>query len=212
MKNAIIIGAGGHARVVISILRKSGEYRILGVIDHRDNLNQSEKIMGVPVLGGVVYLDQVKFDSEINFFLAIGSNQERADWYYKIKGLEICMPNLISSDAIIDAEAQIGCANIICARAFIGPEAVLGDNNLVNTGAIVEHEAQLGNHCHVAPGSVMAGRSEISDFCFLGAGAIIKNNTKVAANVCIGAGATVVGNIENTGGIYIGTPAKKVAK
>ena len=208
MRQAIILGAGGQCRVVISLLNKRNDHKILGIID-LVNPSSGECIMNLPVLGSVDRLEEYKVNPNIDIYLAIGDNKLRSVWWQKLRKYGMKMPNLISPYAIVDDNSIMGEANIICAKAFVGPEAIIGNNNLINTGAVIEHEVQLGNNCHLAPLSIVAGRSQVGDDCFIGASATVIDGIKVKNSTIIGAGATLIYNINEPGGTYIGTPAKR---
>lgn len=206
MKRSVVIGCGGHARVLLSLLSEQLDYSIEGIIDTAAP-RAGEVIMGIPVIGSVSDLPQLKDAGISNLFLALGDNESRRTWFEQTAAMGFLHPNLISGQAMVDPTASLGCANVICARAFIGPLAAIGNNNLINTASIVEHEAIVGNHSHLAPSSVVCGRTKIGDEVFLGANATVIDRISVASNVVIGAGATVVKPIDKQG-IYTGTPAR----
>ena len=208
MKQALILGTGGHCRVILSLLDVCGEHEVLGIIE-LGKLSVGENIMGIPVLGNASCLDEFCGRSNLDIFLAIGDNEIRQIWWKKTRELGFRLPNLISPYANIDCRAKLGEANVVCANVFIGPGAILCDNNLVNTGAIVEHEVLVGSHCHLAPSSTIAGRSRIGDECFIGAAATVIDGLSVEDGTTLGAGATLIRNISEIGGVYVGTPAKK---
>jgi UDP-N-acetylbacillosamine N-acetyltransferase len=207
-RQAIVIGAGGHCRVLLSLLAACGTHDVLGIADNSEPI-VGEVIMGAKVIGSLACLEAFRMCTDTDIFLAIGENELRRTLLHRVKELCLATPNLISPQAIVDPTAHLGNANVICARSFIGPKAVLGDNNLVNTAALLEHEVRIGSHCHFAPSSTVAGRSQLGDGCFVGAGATIIDHIKLVAGTTIGAGATVVNNIANPG-VYIGIPAKKL--
>jgi sugar O-acyltransferase (sialic acid O-acetyltransferase NeuD family) len=206
-RQALVLGAGGHCRVLLSLLAACGEQEVLGIVDLTEP-RVGEVIMGVPVIGSITCLEAFRRRADLDVFLAIGDNALRRIWWQKVGDLGLALPNLISPHAIVDPHAHLGDANVVCARAFIGPEVVLGDNNLVNTAAVLEHEVRVGCHCHLASSSTVAGRSQIGDGCFVGAGATVINNVEVAADTTIGAGATVVRSLSNPG-VYVGIPARR---
>ncbi len=208
MRQAIILGTGGHCRVVLSMLLEAGLHHVAEIIELSE-LRYGESIMGIPVRTTALSLKSFSGIPKTDVFLAIGNNKIRRQWWEKVNELNLPLPNLISSHAIIDDFAKLGEGNIVCARAFIGPECIIGNNNLVNTGAILEHEVQVGSHCHLSSSSTVAGRSRIHDGCFLGAGAIIIDKLSIAAESTIGAGAVVISNIEQADGVYVGTPAQR---
>jgi UDP-N-acetylbacillosamine N-acetyltransferase len=207
-RQAIVVGTGGHCRVLLSLLASCGEHDVLGIVD----LTQScvgEVIMGVKVIGSASSLREFRMRKELDIFLAIGDNATRREWWHKVQDWGLALPNLVSPQALVDPNAHLGNSNVVCARAFIGPEVLLGDNNLINTAAVLEHEVRLGSHCHLGPLSIVAGRSQIGDGCFIGAGATVINRIELSSDITIGAGATVVQNIMNPG-VYIGVPARKI--
>jgi sugar O-acyltransferase (sialic acid O-acetyltransferase NeuD family) len=209
MRQAIILGTGGHCRVVLSILMEVGSHHILDIIELAEP-RQGEAILDIPVNATGSDLFSFCTQSSVDVFLAIGNNALRREWWFKVKALNLPLPNLISPNAIVDRYAKLGEGNVICAKAFIGPECKVGNNNIINTGAILEHESELGSHCHLSPSSTVAGRSCIHDHCLIGAGATIINNLTVASETTLGAGAVLISDINNTGGVYVGVPAKNL--
>jgi UDP-perosamine 4-acetyltransferase len=213
MRKAILIGAGGHSKVVLSILADVGSHSIVGVIDINQSLlvseNCCELIMGIPVLS-MKALNKFIGQKDLDVFLAIGDCRVRAQWWEKMLNMRFSMPNLLSPEAIIHSSVSLGSANVICSGVFIGPEATVGCDNLINTGAILEHETSVGNHCHVAPRSLVAGRSRVADNCFLGAGSVIIDGISVIDFTTLGAGAIAVADIKSPHGIYVGVPARRM--
>jgi len=208
MRNAVVLGTGGHARVILSLITSLNAHKLLALVElgvKRDG----ESIPGVPLIADISFLGCLAEKDETDIFLAIGNNELRSLWWRQVRNLGFCMPNLISPDALVDGTVVLGESNVICPRAFVGPHAKVGNNNLINTSAIVEHEVYIGDNCHMAPSSTIAGRCRLDDYCLLGVGATIINGVSVAKRSIIGAGATLVTNIEQPGGIYIGTPARK---
>lgn len=204
-KQAIVIGAGGNARAVLSILNSISTHNIFGILDLSENVT-GEVILGTPVLGSI---DKIKeFDNNIfDIFLAIGDNSIRRTIFEKVKRYNFSFPNLVSKYAIVDVNSKMGEANIVCPKVFVGPLSIIGNNNLINTGAIIEHEACIKDHCHLSPLSLVAGRSCINNECFIGAGATIIDKISIVKNVIVGAGSTVIRDISSSG-TYAGTPAK----
>ena len=206
-RKAIVLGSGGHSRVVLSILYACQNHNIKGIIDLQEH-TRNEHILKIPVIGSIKDLDKYIGESRLDIFLAIGDNSLRQSWWAKLIDLGFNMPNLISPNATLDPNSTIGEANVFCSGSFVGPESSLGNNNLVNTSAVIEHEVKIGSHCHIAPSSTIAGRSTLSNNCFIGAGAVVIDGIEVAEDVSIGAGSTVVKSIIKSGRIYVGTPAK----
>jgi len=207
MREAIVIGTGGHCRVVLSILLDLGGHHILEIIELSD-LRAGESVLGFPIRVNGSYLDSLHGLPNVDVFLAIGNNLLRREWWIKIKNLNLPLPNLISPHALVDRFAKLGEGNVICAKAFIGPECNIGDNNLINTGATLDHEVSLGSHSHLCPSSTIAGRSSVQDNCFIGAGAVVIDGINIAASTTLGAGSIVTRNVDLSGDTYVGVPAK----
>ena len=215
MRRALLLGAGGHSRVVLSILADVGAHSIEGIIDinnSESNLKGScEFIMGVPVYG-LNTLNDLTGVKDLDIFLSIGDCNLRRQWWDKAFHLGFSMPNLVSPSATIHPSAALGSANIICSGVFIGPEAIIGSNDLINTGSILEHESSVGNHCHIAPRSVIAGRSSVDDNCFIGVGSVIIDGISITRFTTVGAGAVVIKNINSPDGVYVGVPCRRLSE
>lgn len=208
MRNAIVIGAGGHSRVVYSIINRCKTHEIKAFVDiNVDSI--ADQMLGIPMCGYKDFSKFLHYSNATDFYLAIGDNALRKKWWQALRGKGYSLPNLISPDCVIDPSAKFGMGNIICAQSFIGPFAKLGDNILINTGAIIDHESNIDNNCHLAPNSTICGRVKIEEGCFIGAGATIIDKIVIHSKIVVGAGATVTTDLIDEG-IYIGTPAKRM--
>lgn len=213
IRQAILVGSGGHSRTVLSLLLELQTHEIIGIIDINrfiaNDKNSSELIMGIPVLS-IDALSFFRTVNELDVFLAIGDSFLRRQWWERIIGMGLSTPNLLSPKAEVHSSVKMGTANVICSGVYLGPEAILGTNNLINTQVILEHESSLGNHCHLAPRSLIAGRVVVGDSCFIGAGAVVVDGLSVAPFTTLGAGAVLVQNIMVSEGVYIGVPALRL--
>lgn len=200
MKEVVIIGGSGHAKVIADIIVKSGD-RIVGFLD--DNVHLPHIIMGNKYLG--VISDYVKY-TDCFFIVGIGNAFERkrivdtinVKWYTAIH------PSAqIANDTIIGE----GCA--IMANAVINPSTKIGDHCIINTGAVIEHDNNLGDYVHVSPNATLCGNVTVGRLSHVGAGATIINNISIPPETIIGAGAVIVKNID-VKGTYVGIPAKMI--
>jgi UDP-N-acetylbacillosamine N-acetyltransferase len=207
VQQALILGTGGHSRVILSILATEYSDHFVSIVE-LGAPRPHERIMGKPVDVRLTDLHHFRDRDDIDVFLAIGDQNLRKTWWEKIKSFGLRMPNLISPHAYVDETAVLGESNIVCARAFVGPEAKVGSNNLINTAAILEHEVRIGDHCSVAPSALILGRCRVGNSCFVGANATLVDGISVASRTIIGAGAVVIKTVEREGGTYIGVPAK----
>lgn len=196
----ILVGAGGHAKVIADIVLKSGD-QLLGFLD--DDPTKTF-VLGYPVLGRIE--DWEKFSKEAKFLLAIGNNHVRealaetlkVDWY-----------TAIHPSAQIGIDVVIGEGNAVMANAVINPGARIGKHCIVNTAAVVEHDNQIEDYVHVSVGARLGGTVQIGRASWIGIGAVVKNNVMICSDCLVGAGAVVVKDLFEPG-VYIGTPARRV--
>ncbi len=166
--DVIVLGAGGHARVVADALLASGR-RIRGFLDAA---KQGGQLMGLPVLGGDEVLDSIS-PAEVELANGIGSAgvmDTRQRVYASAVARDFQFTSVIHPSAIIASSATLGKGVQVLARAVVQAFATVGENSIVNTGAIVEHDVVVGAHVHVSPGCVLAGEVRIGDKVHVGMG------------------------------------------
>lgn len=194
-----VIGAGGHAKVVIATLRAAGE-RVEAVFD-QDESKWDTEVLAVPVLGGV---DRLAASGLRRAVLAIGDNRARRrlseeldlDWAVGIHPL-----------ACVHASARLGPGCVVFAGGVIQPQAVLGAHCIVNTGASVDHDCQVADFVHLAPGARLAGSVAVGEGALVGIGSSVVPSVRVGAWSTIGAGAAVVDDVAD-GATVTGVPAR----
>lgn len=202
MKELIIIGAGGHGRVIADIAQKTGEYEAISFLDD----GESKTSMGLPVVGGTNELE--KYVKTADIFVAIGNSAVRGDFIERLLAMGANVPTLIHPSAVIGACVEIGAGTAIMAGAVINPCAKLGKGVILNTCSSIDHDCVVGDYCHIAVGVHVAGTVVLGDRVWLGAGVTVKNNVSICSDCMIGAGAVVVKDIMENG-TYIGVPARK---
>lgn len=203
------IGAGGHAKVVIEILRLVGGYDFVGLLDAEPNLWGSE-VLGVPVLGDDALLAGLYDKGVRTAFIGLGSvksSAPRKRLYYHVRQAGFHLARALHPQAIISPTAEIGDAPIVMAGVLINSEAWLGDNVIINTGAIIEHDCVIGSHVHVATGARLAGAVHVGDGAHVGIGATIREGIRVGRGSVVGAGAVVVQDVPDDV-LVVGVPAK----
>lgn len=210
-KRIVVIGGGGHAKVVIDAILSSGLFRILGVLDPQ--LKAGEKILGYPVLGGDEYLEELK-DGNKSFMLAIGigtikASDKRKTIFEKYKNFGFQFPAIIHSNACISKSAWVSDGVQVLAGAIIQPEAQIGENSIINTGSIIEHNCLISPHCHIAIGAVLAGNVSVGKCSHIGMGAKVLQGVKIGNYVTVGAGAVVINDVGD-GKTVVGVPAKEI--
>lgn len=205
-KELIVVGSGGHARVLIDAAEDAG-YRTRGIID-LEYKNQNESILDYPVLGSFDVMDQ--FDpKETCVIMALGNGHQRAEYFNKVQSLGFPIPFVVHPTSIVSKHVKIGNGVFINAGAIINVKAVIGDNTIINTGAIIEHEVNIGNHSHICPGVKVAGRVTIGDYCVVGIGSCVIDYINIGNNVKIGAGSVIIRDIVSNSTI-VGVPGKRI--
>lgn len=201
MKNVVIIGAGGHAKVIADIVECSGD-SVLGFLD---GFTSATTFLGKPILGkDTDFKKYIDYD----FIVAIGDPNARerivnsmdgAKWYTAIHPKSI----------ISSIETSIGEGSVIMANAVINPCAQIGKHCIINTSAVVEHDNQIEDYVHISVGTKLAGTVHVGKRTWVGVGACVRNGIKICNDCMIGAGTVVVKDIDLPG-TYIGVPAKQM--
>jgi sugar O-acyltransferase (sialic acid O-acetyltransferase NeuD family) len=191
----IILGAGGHAKVLIAtllLLRR----KIVGITEVNKQ-KQEGYLSGIPIIGNDEAILKYKSD-EIELANGIGSvglPKSRMEIYQKCKRKGYKFASIIHPSAMVMNDVQLGEGVQIMAGAIIQPGCSIGDNTIINTGAIVDHDCVVGDHAHVAPGAVISGGVQIGAMTHIGTAATIIQGIKIGPESIIGAGAVVVNDI-----------------
>lgn len=201
-KKVMLIGAGGHAKVIADIIIASGDV-VLGFYD--DYVPKGTEIHGARVLGTLSDLSDAERD--IEYILAIGDNTLRKKFAERFPYLPFY--TAIHPSAQLGTNVKIGTGSCVMPFAVIQSDSVVGEHCILNTHSVLEHDGQLESFVHLAPGSILCGTVQIGENCMIGAGAIVKNNIKIVSDCTIGAGAVVVENLL-TEGAYVGVPARRM--
>ncbi|MEG2587498.1 MAG: acetyltransferase [Cetobacterium sp.] len=207
MEEIVIIGAGGHAKVLIDIVEKRKKFlqdnvSIYGILD--DNYAE-ENFLGYPYLGKIADLQKIDGYKNKKYIIAIGNNQIRENISKK---LEISFITLIHPTAILGKNVKIGIGTAIMAGVIINSSSRIGNHTIINTGAIVEHDCMIDNYVHISPKVAIAGGVKIGKASWIGIGSSIIQEIRIGKNVMLGAGSVVVKNLKNNSKAF-GVPAKE---
>lgn len=192
MKSLVIIGAGGHGKVVADTALEMGAFNTISFVDARYPSLTSQ--LGLNVVGDDDSIPALVSKSR-SFVIAIGDNRLREQFYQKLISLGANFARIIHPDATVSRFAEVLYGTVVFAGARINASAQIGQNVIVNTGAIIEHDCQIGSHSHIAPGAVMTGASEVGEMCLVGTGAVVLPGTVIGHDSIIGAGAVVNRNV-----------------
>jgi sugar O-acyltransferase (sialic acid O-acetyltransferase NeuD family) len=207
----ILVGAGGHARVLLDALSLSGK-AILGLVDANPALI-GRKILGFEVLGGDEALRR-HAPGTIRLVNAIGSAssmERRRSVYEAWRRAGHSFASVQHPGAIVSRHAIAAAGVQVMAGAVVQASAIIGENTIVNTGATVDHDCDVGAHVHLAPGVTLSGNVQVGDSTHVGAGATVIQGVRIGARCTIAAGAVVLSDVAD-GTTVAGVPAKEVRK
>jgi sugar O-acyltransferase (sialic acid O-acetyltransferase NeuD family) len=210
-KRFLVIGAGGHGRVVADLIRVLG-HSVVGFVDDDPAKNDSvvdstgsRVIMTLQSLMQHLDGNSTLPAAADNVALAIGGNGRRLELFTQLR--PHCAPALIHSGAIVSPTARVGDGSVVFARAAINPEAQVGCAAIINTGAIVEHDCYLEDGVHISPGAVLCGTVAVGARSWIGAASVVIQCRSVGRDCIVGAGAVVVHDLPD-GVVAYGNPAR----
>lgn len=193
----ILIGAGGHAKVICSIIEATGQI-VEAIFDDNEQIDflNTYKVFGA-------YKATMFQNSEC--IVAVGNNKIRQKLILDIKHP---FGQLIHPSSIIDKYVKLGIGSVIFQGAIIQRDVEIGDHCIINTGSSIDHDCKIGNFVHISPGSILCGNVKVGTGTQIGAGAVILPNIKIGMWCTIGAGSVVTKDFPDYTTV-IGIPGKK---
>ena len=196
----LILGAGGHGRVVADAALAQGWDRVL--VSDRDPARCGQMLLrDIPVLP----LQEAVAQCTV-LHVAIGSAGAREREAGAV-GLPLATVRHPSASCSPYADVGDGC--LLAAQCVVAPGARVGLSVIVNHGAVVDHDVEVGDFTHIAPLAALGGGVRIGRRVLVGSGAKVLPGVRIADDVVVGAGAVVRGNLD-TAGVYAGVPARRV--
>lgn len=204
----VIIGGGGHAKVVISILKKLNNFEIVGFTE----LEEKSNILGIEYLGTDEVLQDL-FNKGIKN-TAIGLGQiKSAEIRKKIVNfadeIGFQFPSIISPNSIVNEEVKIGAGTVVMDGVVINSGSKVGNYSIINTNSSIDHDCLIGNFVHIAPGVTLSGDVKVGNNVLIGTGANVIQGITITDNSIISAGSSVQKTILKPG-VYRGVPARLI--
>jgi sugar O-acyltransferase (sialic acid O-acetyltransferase NeuD family) len=199
----LVLGAGGHGRVVAEAALFSGGWSRVIASDRNPSLCVGQLLPGI----ALVKIDAL-VASGFALHVAIGSNSARereANFWGHDR-----LVTIRHGAAVVSPFSQLGAGCFVAATAVIAAGVDLGMGVIVNHGAVVDHDAQIGAFCHIAPNATLGGAVRIGNRVMIGSGAVVLPSVCISDEVIIGAGAVVAADITQPG-IYVGVPARRIS-
>jgi UDP-perosamine 4-acetyltransferase len=201
----VVIGGGGHAKVVIDVLQENG----VPVTAFTSSNPEPDTLLGVPRAGGDEILPELFAQGVRQAFVALGDNRIRWERLTWAAALGFSLINVISQRAHVSRHASCGQGVLVMPGAAVNAGARLDDGVIINTNASVDHDCEIGACAHVAPNAALAGRVRVGEGAFLGTGCSVIPGLEIGAWAIVGAGAVVIESLVGSR-VYAGVPARMI--
>ncbi len=205
----LVLGAGGHARVVLDILFQQADRHVVGLLDNNPALH-GRRIDGVPVLGPIDALTELAEQHDARaVIVAIGDNGVRRGLARQVLRAGLSLTNAVHPSATLAESVTVGRNVVVAAGAVICAHSQVGDSVILNTGCLIDHFTMVGEGAHVCPGARVAGRVKIEPGAFVGIGATVVPKVTIGCEAIVGAGAVVLADVAPLATV-VGVPARAI--
>lgn len=209
-ERVMVVGAGGHAKVVIDVLRAAG-HEVAALFDDNAALH-GQLFRGVPVVGSSADVEAHAARTGLRHFLvAIGHNAVRLAIGRRLEAAGLVGLAVAHPSAVLAPDVRLGPGTVVMPGACLNAETRIGAHAIVNTGARVDHDGVLDDGVHLAPGVVLCGNVSVGELAFVGAGTIVIPGMRIGARASVGAAAAVVRPVADDNKVK-GVPARPYAE
>ncbi len=206
-RSLVILGGGGHAKVLIDAILSGGKYKIKGILDPL--IEAGNKVCGVEVLGTEDLLTRLTGCVLVIGVGTVKASDKRKRIFEKYRHKDFIFPAIVHPSAHISRRAKVKDGAQVLAGAVVNAEAVIGECSIINTRAIIEHDCVIGPYCHVGPGAILGGAVETGRCAHIGMGAKILQGIKIGSGATVGAGAVVISDVASRRTVA-GVPARLI--
>jgi len=200
----ILIGGGGHAKVVLDAAQCAG-IELHGFVDDDPDAPITKQRRCPAFVGSI---DDVTNRTGCRPMLAVGNLALRARLIEQLGDVDFAMP-MVHPSAVVAPSAMVALGVFVGAGAIINADAKVCGHAIINTGAIIEHDVRVGINTHIAPGAVLGGGVHVGDHTLIGIGATVLPGVKIGSGSVVGGGAVVVEDVED-GATVVGVPARVI--
>ena len=209
MTALLILGCGGHAKVVAETALAVGRFTRIAFVDDRcSSPGDLTPVLGWPVLGHLAHALEPSLRNQfVAAVVAIGHAATRLHWQQQLLAAGYELPVLIHPSAWVSPSAQIGPGSVLLAQVVVQAHVRIGAGAILNTSCSVDHDVQLADGVHVCPGARLAGEVQVGESSWIGIGASLIQQIRIGCDVTIGAGAAVISDLPD-GVTAFGVPAR----
>ncbi len=209
MQSIFILGASGHARMVIEAAHSQPHYRVVACL--AVEASPGEQLLGVPVYPeSEALLKQYARQQRLGF-VAIGDNRLRRKLSRRLSDLNICYPTIVSAHAYVSPSAKLNPGVVVMPGAIIGANTAVGTGAIVNTGCSIDHDGIIEEFAHIAPGCRLAGNVTVGAESLLGIGTIVIPQRSIGRAAVTGAGSVIIHHVPD-GETWVGCPGAAIRK
>jgi sugar O-acyltransferase (sialic acid O-acetyltransferase NeuD family) len=208
MPTLIIVGAGGHGKIVADIARSLGRWEKIVFLD--DRYPGSTTVSEWEIIGKIS--DTKKYLSEFHeAVVAIGANSLRLEVLKRMLNEGFSFPVLIHPDASVSRSAKLGVGTVVCVQSAVDIDTEIGMGAIINAGATIAHDCRLGDGVHVSPGGRVSGGVTVGECTWLGSGSIVRELVTIGRRVVVGAGSVVIRDVPDQVTV-VGVPSRIIKK
>lgn len=209
MTALLILGCGGHAKVVAETALAGGRFISIAFVDDRcSSPGDLPPVLGWPVLGPLAHALEPSLRNQFAAaVVAIGRASTRLHWQQQLFAAGYKLPVLIHPSACVSPSAQIGPGSVLFAQVVVQAGVRIDAGAILNTSCSIDHDVQLADGVHICPGVHIAGEVQVGERSWIGIGASVIQQVRIGNDVTIGAGAAVVGDLPD-GVTAVGVPAR----
>lgn len=178
--NLLIVGAGGHGKVVLDMAKSTGNYTEFAFLD--DGKRIGEKVLDCEVIGGISKLASYK-NKFSNVAIAIGNNDIRVILGESAKNMGYNLPVISHRSSVISSYASIGKGTVIMPNVIVNADTEIGDFVILNSGSIVEHDNVIASGSHISYGAILGSGVKVNERCTIDMGVIVKRNMHVLSDI-----------------------------
>jgi len=209
MKKLCIVGTGSQGRYVVEIINKNKFYTDVKFVDIENEKNVGNFINGVEVVCLLNNIQSFINPQQYGVIIAYGNNRKKKEIVEVLQKYTYKFETLISSQAYISSNVEIGLGCIINPNVTILPNTMIGNHVIIHSGSVIEHDNIINNFVNVAPSVTTAGYVNIDEGAYLYTGAVVVPKIKIGSWSVIGAGAIVLHDVKSKG-VYVGNPARSI--